>query len=165
MKLFQLSLIGVAFLALNTTVADCVTESGDETVNSHGLMKPGELEALPSKPPDRRIAYDTHLSQYGELRVPTGSGPHPIAILIHGGCFKAAYASLRDLSPMADALKQMGIATWNIEYRRLGQDGGGWPGTYLDVGRAADHLRTIAPEFALDLSRVIVVGHLPGPST
>lgn len=97
-----------------------------------------------------------------ELRVPSGPGPHPVAVLIHGGCFKAAYATLRDLAPMADALKATGIATWNIEYRWLGEPGGGWPGTYLDVGRAVDHLRALAGQHPLDLGRVVVVGHSAG---
>ncbi|HJU64682.1 MAG TPA: alpha/beta hydrolase, partial [Gemmatimonadaceae bacterium] len=101
-------------------------------------------------------------SQYGELRVPAGPGPHPVVVLIHGGCFKAAYASARDLAPMGDALKANGIATWNVEYRRLDQPGGGWPGTYLDVGRAVDHLRAVAVPHALDLGRVVIVGHSAG---
>jgi len=125
-------------------------------------MAPGELQALPSKPPDQRVAYGADASQYGELRVPAGPGPHPVAILIHGGCFKAAYATLRDLSPMGDALKEMGVASWNIEYRRLGEPGGGWPGTYLDVGRAVDHVRELADKYPLDLRRVVVVGHSAG---
>jgi len=126
------------------------------------LMTPQDLQALPSNAPDRRVAYGTDSSQYAELRVPAGSGPHPVAVLIHGGCFKAAYATARDLAPMADALKADGIATWNIEYRRLGQPGGGWPGTYLDVGRAIDHLRTVARQHRLDLGRVVIVGHSAG---
>jgi acetyl esterase/lipase len=96
------------------------------------------------------------------LRVPAGQGPHPVVVLIHGGCFKAAYATVRDLAPMGDALKDSGIATWNVEYRRVGQPGGGWPGTYLDVGRAVDHLRALEREHALDLRRVVVVGHSAG---
>jgi hypothetical protein len=82
------------------------------------LMTPQDLQALPSLPPDRRIQYGEDSSQYGELRVPPGGGAHPVVILLHGGCFKAAYASSRDLAPMADARKAGGIATWNIEYRR-----------------------------------------------
>src|SRR4051812_10346937 len=59
---------------------------------------------------------------------------------------------------LADALKADGIATWNVEYRRLGEAAGGWPGTYEDGGRAADHVRALAGPYALDLGRV-VVGH------
>ena len=126
------------------------------------LMSPQELQALPAGAPDRRVTYGDDSSQYGDLRVPDGGGPHPVAVLIHGGCFKSNYATLRDLSPMADALEADGIASWNVEYRRVGHPGGGWPGTYLDVGRALDHLRALAPEHALDLGRVAVVGHSAG---
>lgn len=126
------------------------------------LMTPLDLQALPSDAPDRRIAYGADPNQYGELRLPRSRGPHPVAVLVHGGCFKAEYATLRDLAPMADALKASGIASWNIEYRRLGQPGGGWPGTYLDVGNAVDHLRTFATQNSLDLRRVVIVGHSAG---
>ena len=126
------------------------------------LMTPEELQALPSGAPDWRITYGTDSNQYGELRIPAGIGPHPLVILIHGGCFKAAYGNAPYFGAMADALKADGIATWNIEYRRLGQPGSGWPGTYLDVGRAVDHVRDIAGEYHLDLGRIAVVGHSAG---
>ena len=125
-------------------------------------MTPEDLAALPSRAPDRRIAYGIDSSQYGELRIPAGTGPHPLVVLIHGGCFKAAYATAHYFGAMADALKADGIATWNIEYRRLGEPGSGWPGTYLDVGRAVDYVRDIASEYHLDLGRVVVVGHSAG---
>ncbi|HJR62744.1 MAG TPA: alpha/beta hydrolase [Gemmatimonadaceae bacterium] len=125
-------------------------------------MTPMDLQAIPSSAPDLRVAYGEDSSQYGELRLPSGPGPHPVVVLVHGGCFKAAYATARDLAPMGDALEANGIATWNIEYRRLGQPGGGWPGTYLDVGHAVDHLRTLARAHTLDLGRVVIVGHSAG---
>jgi acetyl esterase/lipase len=126
------------------------------------LAGPPDLQALPSSAPDARVAYGADSSQYGELRLPAGAGPHPVAVLVHGGCFKAAYANAHELGALADSLTARGIATWNVEYRRLGQPGGGWPNTYLDVGRALDHLRAIAPTHALDLSRVVLVGHSAG---
>src|SRR5687767_10858022 len=85
-----------------------------------------------------------------------GAGTHRRGAL---GCFKAAYATARDLAPMGDALKADGIATWSIEYRRLGQPGGGWAGTHLDVGRAVDYLRALAARHNLDLGRVKLLGH------
>jgi acetyl esterase/lipase len=102
------------------------------------------------------------VNQIGELRVPSSGGPHPVVILIHGGCWTAEFSTIGVMGPMADALKAKGIATWNIEYRRLPQAGSGWPGTYLDVGRGVDYLRTIAVENHLDLTRVVVVGHSAG---
>ena len=134
----------------------------DAAASSLRLMTPQELQALPSRPPDRRVTYGKDSSQYGELRVPAGAGPHPVVVLIHGGCFKAAYANTRDLAALADALKANRTASWNIEYRRLGEPGGGWPGTYLDVGRAVDYLRTLARQHHLDLGRVVIVGHSAG---
>lgn len=156
--------IAAALLALSLFAGCAAKESAPpaETASSIRLMTPSDLEALPSRPPDLRAAYGHDSSQFGELRIPSGPGPHPVVVLIHGGCFKAAYATLRDMAPMGDALKDSGIATWNIEYRRLGQPGGGWPGTYLDVGRAVDFLRSLADSNKLDLGRVVVVGHSAG---
>lgn len=126
------------------------------------VMTPKEFQAIRSLPADATSRYGAYDNQFGELRVPDGRGPHPVVVLIHGGCFRSAYATLRDLAPMADALKRRGIASWNIEYRRLGQAGGGWPGTYRDVGAAVDHLRALAPRHRLDLRRVVLVGHSAG---
>jgi acetyl esterase/lipase len=125
-------------------------------------MTPAQFQSLPSRPADHRIAYGDDPSQYAELRLPSSPGPHPVVILIHGGCWKADFATLSDLAPMADALKAEGIASWSIEYRRLSQPGSGWPGTYLDVAHAVDRLRTVAGKYRLDLHRVIVVGHSAG---
>lgn len=125
-------------------------------------MSPAEFQALPSHPADHRIAYGEDPNQFGDLRLPAGTALHPVVILIHGGCWKEKYATLRDLAPMADALKAAGVASWNIEYRRLPQPGSGWPGTYQDVGRAVDHLRAVAGAHRLDLRRVVVLGHSAG---
>jgi acetyl esterase/lipase len=147
--------------AADTTRASDTTRRA-ATPDTLRLMTPADLQALPIRPPDQRIAYGTDSSQYGELRVPTGPGPHPVVVLIHGGCFKAQYATARETGQLGDALKDKRIASWNIEYRRLGQPGGGWPGTYLDVARGVDHLRAIASQYRLDLGRVVIVGHSAG---
>jgi acetyl esterase/lipase len=121
-----------------------------------------QFQALPTKAADERIPYGKEVDQFGELRVPAGPGPHPVVILIHGGCWRADFSNLHEMGPIGDALKAKGVATWNIEYRRLGQSGAGWPGTYLDVGKGIDHLRSIAASRKLDLKRVIVIGHSGG---
>jgi acetyl esterase/lipase len=119
--------------------------------------------------PGERISYATEPLQFGELRVPKRQGPHPVAILVHGGCWRArigqypeAAVSLDLLRPLAVALALEGIASWNIEYRRLGHEGGGWPGTYQDIANATDFVRTLAPKYSLDLQRVVLVGHSAG---
>lgn len=157
------SLEGGATMMLSTKIVVAVSlicASG--AFGQQRLMTPGELQAISSQPADATSRYGSDPSQFGELRLPAGPGPHPLVVLIHGGCFKAEYATLRDLAPIGDALKSQGIATWNIEYRRLGEPGGGWPGTYLDVGHAIDHLRTLAKRNRLDLRRVVLVGHSAG---
>ncbi len=63
---------------------------------------------------------------------------------------------------MADDLRRNGFAVWEIEYRRLGHAGGGYPGTFLDVANGTDHLRKIAAKHRLDLNRVIATGHSAG---
>src|SRR3954466_16265836 len=72
------------------------------------LMTPQELSAVPHRVPDRRISYGEDSSQYGEVRVPASRGPHPVVILVHGGCFKAAYATAGYFGAMGDALKADG---------------------------------------------------------
>jgi acetyl esterase/lipase len=120
-----------------------------------------EVLALKAPPADARIAYGPGPQQFGELWVPHGPGPHPVAIVIHGGCWSAEYGE-GHIRPVCAALARAGVAAWCLEYRRVGDQGGGWPGTFEDVGRGADHLREIAPSRGLDLTRVVAVGHSAG---
>lgn len=130
---------------------------------------PLELIKQPTPRANERIAYDKEPLQFGELRLPDGAGPFPIAILIHGGCWSAKLGTLPEsvtsfelLRPFAATLAKGGIASWNIEYRRLGNTGGGWPGTYQDISRATDLLRELAPRYHLDLKQTIAIGHSSG---
>lgn len=97
-----------------------------------------------------------------ELRVPTGDGPHPVAIVIHGGCWVTRFADSRYMKPLAEGLRDDGFATWTISYRRADEPGGGWPGTFLDVASMTAVLRQLAPRHHLDLTRVIASGHSAG---
>ena len=115
----------------------------------------------PAPPADARVSYGSNEFQFGELRLPKGPGPYPVAIVIHGGCWMSQYG-LSYMGHLSAALTEAGVATWSIEYRRVGNQGGGWPGTFEDVSRAADHLRTLAKTYPLDLSRVIATGHSAG---
>lgn len=108
-----------------------------------------------------RISYGPDSLQYGELRLPEGPGPHPVAIFIHGGCWRA-WHSPHHVAPVAKAITDAGWATWNLEYRAVDRPGGGWPGTLEDVGAGADHLRRVARQFPLDLTRVVTIGHSAG---
>ena len=132
------------------------------TSDNHPFVTPDVVNALPSKAADVRSAYGPAPPQFGELRLPKGDGPHPVAVVLHGGCWLSIYADLHNADALADALRDEGIATWNVEYRCVDQEGGGWPGTFLDAGRAADHLRNLAADHDLDLDRVITIGHSAG---
>lgn len=117
-----------------------------------------ELEPPPA---DARTAYGDDENQFGELRVPPGDGPYPVAVLIHGGFWRAA-RDLRHMGHLAAALRDKSIATWSLEYRRVGQPGGGWPLTGQDVRHGLLHLKELAGFYRLDLSRIVVVGFSAG---
>ena len=82
-------------------------------------------------------------------------------LFIHGGCWLSQY-NITHVAPFEQALADSGYAVWSIEYRRVGNDGGGWPGTFSDIAKGADFLRELAPRYALDLNRVIASGHSAG---
>ena len=130
---------------------------------------PVELASAPAPAGAIRMSYGDDPLQFGELRLPATNGPHPLAIVIHGGCWLARLGNLDpravamdNMRPLAVALTAAGIATWNIEYRRLGDDGAGWPGTFHDVARAADFVRTFARDRQVDITRVVSIGHSAG---
>lgn len=109
----------------------------------------------------KRITYGNNENQFGDLRLPDGNGPFPVAMIIHGGFWRSQF-NLEQMNKLAEAFTAQGIATWNIEYRRVGQDGGGWPGTFLDNAKAIDFLDGLAKSYSLDLTKVITVGHSAG---
>ncbi|HEY2706830.1 MAG TPA: alpha/beta hydrolase [Caulobacteraceae bacterium] len=125
-------------------------------------VRPEALAELPVSAPCLTEAYGPDPMQFGELRLPTGDGPHPIAVIVHGGCWTKGFATLAYMRPLADRLAAVGLATWTIEYRQVGDDGGGWPGTFLDWAAGLDHVRTLAARYPLDLSRVVALGHSAG---
>jgi len=120
-----------------------------------------DILQLPPQPPGDRIQYGTDPLQFGELRVPGGNGPYPVAIVIHGGFWRAAY-DLDYISHLCVALNEAGIATWSLEYRRIGNSGGGFPGTLDDIAAGANYLGKLPASYHLDLNRVVVVGHSAG---
>ena len=125
------------------------------------LMTSQDLLALPQPPPDHTIAYGPGPQQVAELRLPNSGGPHPVVIIVHGGCWETLW-SFDHVRALAAALTAEGYATWSLEYRRLGDPGGGWPGTLEDVARGADHLSEVSRAHPLDPDRVVAVGHSAG---
>jgi len=120
-----------------------------------------DVVALPPPSAGQRVAYGPDPKQFGDLRLPKGRGPHPVVILVHGGCWQGEY-KLDYLGPLGDQLAKAGIATWNLEFRGIGDPGGAWPGTFEDIAMGAAHLRTLAKTHSIDLERVALVGHSAG---
>lgn len=110
---------------------------------------------------DVRIAYGDSPEQFVELRLPPGRGPHPVVMLIHGGCWLSQY-DVTHLAGAAEAMRQSGIAVWTVEYRRAGSAGGGDPGTFDDIRAAYDLLIAQGKGRDLDLSRAALMGHSAG---
>ena len=128
--------------------------------------------SLLSRPGFHRYGDDP--SQVAELHLPSGPGPHPVAVVLHGGYWQTQYGKLV-CRPLARSLAASGYAAWNLEYRRLGDGrggGGGWPMTFQDVADGIDALAGLAAPLdrsarldlrgPLDLSRVTLVGHSAG---
>lgn len=123
------------------------------------------LQWVTQTTPDYRILYEINSLTYGDLRIPkSGNAPEngwPVVIYVHGGAWTDNWG-LNYMETMVEAMTSLGVVTWNIEFRRIGSEGGGWPGTFLDVANATDFLRELAPIYNLDLNRVIAAGHSSG---
>ena len=120
-----------------------------------------DILQLSPPPANARLAYGSNPLQFGDLRLPRGEGRHPVAVVIHGGFWRAAY-NLDHIGHLCAALTAVGLATWNLEYRRMGNIGGGWPGSFEDTLRGADHVSALAEKYPLDAKRTITVGHSAG---
>lgn len=112
----------------------------------------------PRIPPAPAVSYGPGPDQVANLHLPAGEGPFPVVVLLHGGFWRVGWDRTL-MTPLARELARAGVAAWNVEYRRVGQDGGGWPGTFLDVAAAVDHLDAVD---AVDSHRVVTCGHSAG---
>ena len=110
-------------------------------------------------PPAPSVAYGAHPDQVANLHLPAGDGgPWPCVVLLHGGFWRTGWDRTL-MTPLAVDLAAQGIAVWNVEYRRVGQDGGGWPGTLDDVAAAVDHLAEVD---VVNAEHVATCGHSAG---
>lgn len=113
---------------------------------------------------DHRLHYGPGEFQFGDLWLPRAAGEssgHPLVVFLHGGWWRSAF-DLAYGGHLSSALRAAGVAVWSIEYRRVGNPGGGWPGTFEDVAAGFGYLPAIAKEHRLDLRRVVAAGHSAG---
>ena len=121
-------------------------------------------DVLTDRPPpaaDERVAYGPGPKQFGDLRLPAVDPLLPLAIVIHGGAWKALY-NLIHTGHLCVALGQAGIATWNVEYRSVGDPGGVWPGAGDDVAAAVEFAGELVRRYPLDAERIVLMGHSAG---
>ena len=124
-------------------------------------MANDSILTLAPPPADARVPYGGDPNQFGDLRFPKSGGPFAVVMMIHGGFWRAKY-DLAHAGHLCAALTAKGLATWNVEYRRVGNAGGGWPGTFQDIGAAFRFVQQTAKRYNLDASRVVVMGHSAG---
>jgi acetyl esterase/lipase len=118
---------------------------------------------VPAKPADHRISYGPLEFQFGDLRLPllTKGKLAPLVVFLHGGWWQSAI-DLEYAGHLCESLKYHGIASWSLEYRRVGSTGGGWPTTFQDAAAGFDHISELAKTYPIDLKRVITMGHSAG---
>ncbi len=124
-------------------------------------MSSEDILELPAPPADARLAYGSDANQFGDIRLPKEKGPFPIVMNLHGGFWQAKY-DLVHAGHLSAALTQKGLATWNVEYRRVGNPGGGWPGSFEDIRNAYRFLAQLEKRYNLDPAKVLVMGHSAG---
>ncbi|WP_299754673.1 alpha/beta fold hydrolase [uncultured Pontibacter sp.] len=139
----------------------CVIKHTTAQDSSPQLISWQQIAAMPIPPANHKISYGPDSLQYGELRLPEGKGKFPVVVVVHGGCWLSAY-NLQYMSHLSQELTQQGYATWNIEFRRVGDPGGAWPGSLQDVALATDYVRELAKNYPLDTKKVAVIGHSAG---
>jgi acetyl esterase/lipase len=134
---------------------------------------PRDVLTRPAPPPDEVLRYGPGSEQVADLRFPPfwraerrGAGRAPVLVLLlHGGFWRAAFDRAH-LGPLAAALASESFVVCTPEFRRAGQPGGGWPGTFDDVAAAVDVLPGLVgsavPAAEGDGWRVVLAGHSAG---
>jgi acetyl esterase/lipase len=153
---------GLALTLAAALAASAVTGPPPPPAHSEALLTWPDLLNRPRPEPDATIRYGDKANQLVDVWVPAGTRRHLTVLMVHGGCWQSDVADRRIMNWIADDLRKRGIAVWNVEYRGVDRDGGGYPGTFLDVAAAADSLKAHAAEYRLDLSHLVAVGHSAG---
>ena len=166
-----LSSKAVALAAAAGLAACTMSTSGDNPPSADPQGQPAapaagallawpEFLARPRPAPDRTVRYGEHERQVVDVYLPRGEGPHPVVVMIHGGCWSAPW-DRNLMNHASDDLRKRGIAVWNIDYRVI-ENGNGYPHIFDDTWAAIHALSIQGREFPLDVNRVVGVGHSAG---
>lgn len=149
-------------LALTAGAVSQIPKANGKAPAAHRLMTWPDLLERPRPHPSATIHYGADPLQVADVWIPAGAGPHPVVLMVHGGCWQTDVADRTIMNWIAEDLRGRGIAVWNIDYRGVDRPGGGYPGTFQDAAAAADALRANARIYRLDLHRIVAVGHSAG---
>lgn len=154
---------GLALLSVpgTSTAAEIVYDTVDANVTYN------TVESLAYREPDARIAYGSDALQFGLLWLPgdaaspvPGNTKPPVVVLVHGGCWLNAY-DVAHTYALSTALAGEGYAVWSLAYRRTGDAGGGWPGSFNDVLAGVNHVYNLQ-HYGVDTNRFVIAGHSAG---
>jgi acetyl esterase/lipase len=153
-KLAHLGLLGIAGVAALGGAAPPEAEAP--------LIGTKDYVARAAVPADQRFEYGTAPSRFADLYLPKGTRPYRLVVFFHGGCWMEQFG-LEPVGGFCRALAdETGLAVLNVEYRRVGEEGGGWPGTFLDAAAALDFVDELSTKAPVSRQRVIVAGHSAG---
>lgn len=147
-------------------LASCASPAGEPDIRAgaDGAIPANvsfdQVLALPTRPADRRIVYGGDPLQYGLLWQADDPATAPTIVFIHGGCWLNAY-DIRHSIAATGALADAGYNVWSLEYRRTGDPGGGWPGTFLDIQQGINHLAELGSH-EINSRDLILMGHSAG---
>jgi acetyl esterase/lipase len=120
-----------------------------------------EIFYTPPPEADFQVNYGEKPMQTIYVRIPASSGPHPSLLVLHGGSWKSGY-NYKQMEYVSESLRNLGFATFNIEYSRVGHAKGGWPYTFIDLINATNTIAGLASSLNLDTKKVGLLGHSSG---
>lgn len=150
-------------LAAATSYAQPAQQAPQQPVINYAPTESGvsweDVRRLNYGTPAAMIPYGSDLLQFGLLWLPVPERRPPAQIVfVHGGCWQNSF-DVRHTYALSTALAQAGYAVWALEYRRTGDNEGGWPNSFDDIKGGIAHVHP-APEFP-DIP-VILMGHSAG---
>jgi acetyl esterase/lipase len=123
-----------------------------------------EVLSRPATAPDLTVHYGALPDQVADVRLPSGAEPRPLVVVVHGGFWRAEFDRAH-AGPQSVGLADAGYVVATVDYRRVAQPGGGWPGTFDDLAALTDVVpslvATTLPD-RVDTTRTVLVGHSAG---
>lgn len=121
------------------------------------------VAALAFSSPDEKVSYGESPEQYALFsRAKSSSKVNSthLIVLIHGGCWLSAYDISHSFA-LSTGLSQAGFNVWSLEYRRTGDEGGGWPNTFEDI-KLGIQASTQFNDGEFPIQNTILLGHSAG---